>query len=354
MCGCSAYLPCALVFFHTTRLRPTPSFFLPFLAGTSRFGVYCVSLEGSQDVGVRNTGGKWRQVEKHSRKWCLLIGSEPSGALSGFRRGSGEPSQVQSIRTINRAWKQLAGWVGGCSRPRLSEPVLEPHRNSSNPSRLFQQGVLCVCYVCTDTFQEEEKWRLKKGLSVLCVRHGKRSCLPQLINHAPPPPPFPCLGRGPVPEELGAWGGRAPLPGTFALGPCLSPGRQLKPSLHQLLLFLPDRLARQALLEKREPCLLSSGSCQMCSGSGGGGSRERAGSVQGPANRPPPRQPRQVTLAACLSERVCGPREQRLPCREEGASREPRNGARLQQGRRGKAAFRRGEGLQLLSRGRVN
>lgn len=160
------YLPCALVFFHTTRLRPTPSFFLAFFAGTSRFGVYCVSLEGSQDVGVINTGGKWRQVEKPSRKCCLFTGSEPSGALPGFRRGSGEPSEVQSIRTINRALKQLAGWVGGC----FPEPVLEPCRNSSNPSLLgFSRVCVCVCVLYVHRHIPRGRKVMLKKMTWFCV-----------------------------------------------------------------------------------------------------------------------------------------------------------------------------------------
>lgn len=51
--------------------------------------------------------------------------------------------------------------------------------------------------------------------------------------------------------------GELPFQGPLAPGAGLSLGRQLKPSLHQLLLFLPERLARQALLEKREACLLA-------------------------------------------------------------------------------------------------
>lgn len=126
--------------------------------GTSRFGVYSVSLEGSQDVGVINTGGKWRQVEKHRRKWSLLAGSEPSGALPAFRRGSGEPSQVQSIRTINRALKQLAGWgKEATADPGFPEPVLEPHRNFSNPSLLCFSRVCFVCVMCAQAHSKRKK-----------------------------------------------------------------------------------------------------------------------------------------------------------------------------------------------------
>lgn len=51
--------------------------------------------------------------------------------------------------------------------------------------------------------------------------------------------------------------GELPFQGPSAPGAYLSLGRQLKPSLNRLLPLLPDPLARQVLLEKREACLLA-------------------------------------------------------------------------------------------------